>query len=170
MGSPTKITVINRSSIGNITIKPARRINVTAITGGGAGTGAGLDNSKVMKTGDTMTGTLNVPTVNFDKAEILTGNFVTTNTSEIIVNTFAISQFRSSKYIIQASSGTSHSTTELIVLHDNSDVYISEYGQVDTDDSLVSYTADISGINVRLKGTPVNATTTINFLRYSIKV
>lgn len=51
--------------------------------------------------------------------------------------------------------------TEVLVTHDGTTVYMSEYATVFTSSSLMTLDADISGGNIRLLITPANTNTTV---------
>lgn len=161
MSAPLRI----QQSTVNISVRPQKQIRVVTSLGGG-----GRDSTKVSKTGDTMTGNLTVPEINFTSAVISSGQKIASNTDQIIIDTFDSSIFRGSKYILQASCNTNFSITELLVLHDNINIYLDEYGQIGSNTALISYTATVESGNVKLLGTPENNNTTINFIRYSTKV
>lgn len=92
--------------------------------------------------------------------------FTTTTT----VDTFSKTTYRSAKYLLQATTGTDYHVTEVVLLHDDTNVYISEYGTLFTDVSLITVTADISGTDVRLRVTPVGAPTSVKLKRIDIEV
>jgi len=154
-------------TVANISIRPRKQVKVTVGTGGSA---SALDRTKVSKTGDTMTGNLTVPEINFSTATISSGQYITSDANEVIIDTFDSTLFRSAKYIFQSSSGVDYSTIEILVLHDDANVYIGKYGEIDSNVSLVSYSADLVSSNVTILATPINTNTTINFIRYSTKV
>jgi hypothetical protein len=82
----------------------------------------------------------------------------TASTSQELVDRFLLQNYRTAKYLIQMSQGTDYHVTEVMLLHDGTNVHISEYGTMYTNSSLGTITADISGDYVRLLVTPVNNT------------
>ena len=92
------------------------------------------------------------------------------NTANQILDIFSSSTYRSVKYQIQVSSGTDYQTSEVSLIHNGSNSYITEYGLVSTNSSLINYDTDISGGNVRLLMSPVNPINTIKFVKTSIVV
>ena len=77
------------------------------------------------------------------------------STASATLDSNPVSSVRSIKYIIQAHDTISdnYELIEANVTHDGSDAFISTFGRVsDVTDSLLTYTADISGGNVRLRG------------------
>ena len=84
-----------------------------------------------------------------------------TTTANQVVATVSSSTYRTAKILVQCTSGTSYHATELMAIHDGTTVYITEYGTVYSASILASYDLDISGGNLRLLVTPVNAASTI---------
>ncbi len=86
----------------------------------------------------------------------------TTTTSESNIDTFSASIFRSAQYQIQITQGTSYQVTTLNVLHDGTNVYLSEFGTIKTtSSSLATFDADINSGNVRVRATPSSSSSTI---------
>jgi len=83
---------------------------------------------------------------------------------------FATGDYRSVKYFISADSNdSSYMATEVIVIHDDTNAYITEYGTVSTHDSeFITLDADISGGNVRLRATPTNGAGNVKAIRQHI--
>jgi len=86
----------------------------------------------------------------------------TTTTSESNIDTFNASIFRSAQYQIQITQGTSYHVTTLNVLHDGTNVYLSEFGTIKTtSDALATFDADINSGNVRVRATPSSSSSTV---------
>lgn len=94
---------------------------------------------------------------------VVTSDTLTTSatTANQVVAQLATATHRSVKYVIQATSGTAYQVTEILMIHDGTTVYLTEYATILTGASLASFNADVSGGNMRLLVTPVNAVTTI---------
>lgn len=93
-----------------------------------------------------------------------------TTTADQVVGTIASGSYRSIKFQVQVVSGTAYQTTELLLVHDGTTVYLTEYGTVLSGSSLASFNADINAGNIRLLVTPVNAVTTIKAFGWAITV
>ena len=91
---------------------------------------------------------------------ISSGVTTTTTTSESSLDSFSASSYRSAKYQIQITQGSSYNITEISLVHDGSDSYGTEYGTVRTGISLASFNTDIDGGNVRLLATPASSSST----------
>jgi len=113
--------------------------------------------SKATSANPTFTGTLTIDSTIVQDYSTAT----TTATDQTAVDTFAAASYRSAKYFIQITTGTDYHVTEILVLHDGTSVYITEYGTMYDNTSLASFTADVSGSDVRLLATPASATSTV---------
>ena len=85
------------------------------------------------------------------------------------IDTWDKTLYTSAKYIVQVvDSGDVH-TQELMVIHDGTDVYISEYGIITTAGELGVFDGVITGGNVLITFTPTGATAmTIQTVRQSV--
>ena len=96
--------------------------------------------------------------------------FVTTTANQI-ADTFSVYTYRSAKYIVQATSGSAYHVTEVMLIHDGTTVYLSEYGTVQTTaQNLMTIDADIINGNVRLLVTPALTNTTVKTQRITVTV
>lgn len=87
------------------------------------------------------------------------------------VDTWAIATYRSAKYLIQITQGSNYQLSEILVLHNGTTTTMNEYGVLETNSSLATFTSDISGGNVRLLVTMSSATAaTINITKEVIVV
>ena len=90
-----------------------------------------------------------------------TSTSTTTSTSQDSVDTFSVTDYRSASYQIQITRGTEYHVTSLNIVHDGTDVYVSEFGTINTGAILATFTADINSGNVRILATPSSATSTV---------
>jgi hypothetical protein len=140
-------------------------------------------NTRVLKSGDTMTGALTINTsgigLSVSNANVrfslqvnslnVTTNTVTTSSSgQVVLDKFPTTQLASAKYFVQANSASDYQTTEIVLVQDATNVWLTEYGSIQTGPSLGTFTADISGGDVRLLFTAVNNINTIRSVRYGI--
>lgn len=76
--------------------------------------------------------------------------------------TWAKADYRSAKLVVKASTATHSQVSEIMVTLDSLDnVAITEFGIVYTDTELATVTADVSGTDVRVRVTTLNATTAV---------
>jgi len=157
----------------------------TAVTAAHNQANAAYDaaNTRVLKSGDTMTGALTINTsgigLSVSNANVrfslqvnslnVTTNTVTTSSSgQVVLDKFPTTQLASAKYFVQANSASDYQTTEIVLVQDATNVWLTEYGSIQTGPSLGTFTADISGGDVRLLFTAVNNINTIRSVRYGI--
>lgn len=79
---------------------------------------------------------------------------------QTVVDSFPSSTYRTTKYLIEVKNATTgYMSEELLLTHDGTTVYLTEYALVNTVATFCTFDADISGGNVRLLATPTtNAT------------
>jgi hypothetical protein len=99
-----------------------------------------------------------------------TNTFTTASTSQVSIDSFATANYRSAKYLVQMTSGTSYGTTELMLIHDGTNVFLSQYGDVNTGTVLGSFDATITSGNLNLLFTATNSVTTVKLMRSAIAV
>ena len=90
-----------------------------------------------------------------------TSTSTTTSTSQGSVDTFSVTDYRSASYQVQITRGTEYHVTSLNIVHDGTDVYVSEFGTINTGAILATFTADINSGNVRILATPTSASSTV---------
>jgi len=128
-------------------------------------------NDSVLKSGDTMTGsltgvtTLGTTTISFAQTDATTNTFTTASTAQVSVDAWPTATYRSAKYFVQITSGSSYHIIELNLVHDGTTVFLAQYGEVITNASLGTFDADISGSTVRLLFTGTNAVSVVRVLR-----
>jgi len=90
---------------------------------------------------------LNLDNHDSDLLELTQGNFSVgindVQDSDHFVDTFDRDQYRTAKYIVQATSENKVHVSEIIVTHNDSDTFFTEYGVVKTDGSLVNYNTEL---------------------------
>jgi len=109
-----------------------------------------------------------------DKLEFgnITSNSVTTstNTANQVLDLFSTTEYRSVKYQIQVTSSTDYQISEVILIHNGTNSYLTEYGLVSTNGSLMSYDTDINSGNTRLLMSPINNVNVIKIVKTLIEV
>ena len=94
----------------------------------------------------------------------------TTTVADQVADAFPATYYRTAKYLVSIDDGTNYHTTEILLIHDGTDAYITEYGTVFTSVSLATFDADIDSGQVRLLVTPTNINTTVKTQRLSVTV
>ena len=95
---------------------------------------------------------------------------LTTTTANQVADSFQSTAYRTAKYLVQMTSGTDYHSTEILLIHDGTTVYMTEYGTIFTNASLGTFDGDISSGLVRLLVTPATINTTIKIQRLSVTV
>jgi hypothetical protein len=168
-----------QANTGNavITLTSAYQANVgagliTVTSDYQANVGAGLI-TKVDKAGDVMSGGLSangaiigssltsntVATINTNSVYKSTA-VTTASATEFTLDSFSTTAYRSAKYLVQISSGSSYELLEMTLIHDGTTVYLSQYGNIKTGATLGVFDATISTGTLSLLATPNNAVTT----------
>jgi hypothetical protein len=129
------------------------------------------------------------PTANNDEVTIQSfdsiGNFVdvnasitsntqtTSNTSQVVADSFGTADYRTAKYIVQVNNrenSNQFQSSEVLLIHNGSATFITEYATLNTNGIIASIDSDISGGSVRLLVTPTVANTEIKVLRTGVTV
>ena len=95
---------------------------------------------------------------------------LTTTTSNQIADSFPIAVYRTAKYVVQMATSSDYHVTEVMTIHDDTTVYLTEYGTIYTNASLGTIDANIVNGEVRLLVSPVNVNTDIKVVRTNIGV
>lgn len=91
------------------------------------------------------------------------GSLITSSTSQVTLDSFSTTSYRSGKYLVQMSSGSAYHMIELSLIHDGTTVYLSQYGEVKSGASLGTFDATISAGTLSLLFTPTNSVTTAKY-------
>jgi hypothetical protein len=97
-------------------------------------------------------------------------SFTFTNTTIAIVDSFPTSSFRAAEYLISMSSGTNFHSSKILVLHDGSTTYMTEYGALLNNVSLGLISSTISAGNLNLQITPTNANVAVKIVRNAVSI
>lgn len=103
----------------------------------------------------------------------MSNSATTTGTSQVAIDSFAAATYRSAKYTLSITdnvNSSTYQTSEVLVMHDGTNAYVTEYAVLRSNSSVGTMAADISGGNVRLLITPVSANNTIKFERTLVVV
>jgi hypothetical protein len=92
-------------------------------------------------------------------------------TTEQILDSFSTNSWRSANYVITMNTSTDYHTTQLTVIHDGTNAYMTEYGLLYTNNILGLFNASIDMVSssVRLNITPTFTGTSIKVLRTTNK-
>ena len=85
-------------------------------------------------------------------------------TAATTFTSFVKADFSTAKLLVQVKQGTNVHATELLLVHDGTDVYLTEYGTVYNSDILVTFDAVVSGSDIVVQATNTSAAVTANAL------
>jgi len=88
------------------------------------------------------------------------GAYTTTATTQVVVDTFDATIYRSGTWKVQITSGTSYQTSRIDVVHNGASTWETEYAQMFSGSNLGSFTTDWNTSSVRLLFTAASATST----------
>jgi len=112
----------------------------------------------------TGTGTIAASSLTLDSIVLRDTATLTTSatTADQTLASVSATTYRTVEYTISVKSGTAYHATKIMILHDGTTAYLSQYGEILSGSSLATFDATISGGNIVLTTTPVNAITTYN--------
>lgn len=95
---------------------------------------------------------------------------LTTIATDQVVDTFSLTEFRSVKYIVQLEhdSDSKYHTQEILLTHNGTNVFLTEYAEVKTDSSLGTFDASIVDSSVTLTLSPSYTNTHFKSKRLSV--
>lgn len=85
-------------------------------------------------------------------------------TTQTAIASFSATTYGSAEVTITAKNGVNRHIVKLLVVHDGTTAYATEYGSMFTSSTLSTYDVDISGGNVRILATPVSSNTSYNVI------
>lgn len=73
------------------------------------------------------------------------------NTAITTLDQWSASDYRTVKYLVQVTQGTNYQSSEVLVVHDGTTTYLTEYAVLETNGQLCTLTTDINSGNFRLR-------------------
>jgi len=89
------------------------------------------------------------------------GVTTTNSTAQVAIDSFSKTTYQSALYNVQTSVGSDYQLTTINIIHDDTSVYVSEYGTISTGAGIATFSAEISGSNVQLLAYPQSSSTTV---------
>ena len=175
-----RVTAVSNNSVST-TINLAGTTGSGSVAGGGTLTFAGSYGVTASASSSTITiatpqdlqtsasPSFNAVTLNTN-GYVTSKTFTTSSTAQVAIDSFATATYRSAKYMVQMTSGSSYHVIELIVLHDGTIPSIAQYGEIFTGSSLGTFDASITTGNLSLLLTATNSTTVVKMVRTNIAV
>ena len=131
--------------------------------------------SIVFQGSQTITGTVEVVSLSrasfadHDALKPVSASFSTTTANQV-ADTFPAQSYRTAKYLVQMTSGSDFHATEVLLIHDGTTVYMTEFGTIFSNASLGTIDGDINSGSVRLLVTPANTSTQVKIQRLTVGV
>ena len=190
-GSSTQIPTFTVDSYGRLTAASNTSISTTISLSGTSGSGSVSGGGTLSFAGSNgVTATVSSSTITistpqdlettssplFKAATLNTSAYLTStvyttsSTSQVTVDSFATTTYRSAKYLVQMTSGSSYHIIELNVLHDGTNPLLAQYGEIFTGSSLGTFDVSITTGTLNLLFTPTNSATTVKLVRTNIVV
>jgi hypothetical protein len=124
-------------------------------------TQADADNRYVNVDGDTMTGNLVVEaTISQDHAAYVTDDATTATIFPTTIWSFPSATYNSAEVLITATQGINRHITKLLIVHNGTTAFATEFGTIYTNTSLATYEVALSGGQVTVSATPASGTST----------
>jgi hypothetical protein len=128
------------------------------------GSGTTTSGSLTVSGGAGIAGTLNASSVGIrDLTALFSANLTTSaNTTNQVLHSLPHAEFKTVKYIVQCISGSDLQAQEILLIHNGTNVYMTEYSQVlgPSNTPITTFDARISGSLLELLVSPVNSITT----------
>ena len=121
-----------------------------------------LDGSKSLTSGSALT--FDGTNLGINTSSVLASTTFTTSTTTAnqIIYSMPTATYRSAKLMVQMTSSTSYQVTELLIIHDGTNAFMTQYGDIaTTGTSLGTFDSSITSGNLNLLFTPTNAATTV---------
>ena len=101
------------------------------------------------------------------------GSGTSSATAQFTLDTFAAATFRTAKYLVQVhnTTDTDFQAIEILLFHDGSDVYLTQYASIFENGAQAAFDADLVSGNIRLRVTPASTDSmAFKFIRTTIEV
>jgi hypothetical protein len=110
------------------------------------------------------------PRIDLQIGEVGLGTYTVTTSTSIpnqIIDSWSASDFRSAKYQVQiySASVNEYEISEIFLVHDDSNIYATEYAVINQGTRLMEFSASIFNSTVRLLGSPTYAVNTVKVFR-----
>ena len=155
----TSANIIGAETVGGIltvnnTTDSSLPINGSIVTQGGVGVGKSIVAGGSLTVGLTTSSSV-VPAIYSNNSiyASYTSGSISTNSQQTLDN-YSATTYRTAKYLVQIVDGTKIHVEEILVFHDGTNVYISEYAIASTNGELGSFNATIGSSTITLNFTP----------------
>ena len=166
-GSSTNVTV-QGNLIANGNISTTSNISANLVTG--TLTTAAQPNVTSVGTLTSLSVTGNVTSNNATVNTVTTNSIISKRgniavTTDTVIDSFPVSQYRSAKYVVRSSSDIGYESLEVLLIHNDINSYVTVYAAInDGGGNTVSITTGVSSGNVELRATGLSTNTKINLI------
>ena len=101
------------------------------------------------------------------------GTGTSSSTTQFTLDSFTATTFRVAKYLVQITNSTDsdYQALEIVLFHDGSTVYLTQYASIFDNGAQAAFDADIDSGSVRLRATAASGDTmAYKFIRTTIEV
>ena len=104
-------------------------------------------------------------------AYVFSNSYGFSSTANSLIDTFPSTSFRTAEYIIQAANSTSWQSSKVLVMHDGTTAYATEYAVINTSATpIISLSVTKASTSIQLYATPADASVIVNFVRTAVSV
>jgi len=128
-------------------------------------------NVVICGTGKTLTARGNVSADNINSTTLSVGDLYSSRTAVSVgsdnttIDSFVATDYRSAKYTIKVSDNTGYQAIEVLLVHDGVTPIMTVYGSISTTGAdLISLSTVKTGLNILLRASPVNTSTSVNLM------
>jgi hypothetical protein len=160
----TQTVTANTNANGAVTVGNTFLVGIFAGSTGAFGSLRGGN----VQTANTLLITSNVAIGN---SYLSVGAVTTSNISpNQVIDSFPSTGYRTTKFVLQVTSLVGYLATEILLTHNGSNIFMTEYASLPTNGALGTFSANIASNTVNLLFTPTNAVNTVEFERRSLAV
>lgn len=92
------------------------------------------------------------------------------SSANAVIDQFVAATYRSAEYLIQASNSTAYQVSKVLVVHDGTTAYVTEYAIVNSAAQMLTLGVTKAVSNVQLWSVPIDATVVVKFTRTNLVV
>lgn len=110
---------------------------------------------------------IQVTTLQNNVAHVKAASYTSTNTDVQLLDSFSATDYRAGKYLISIkdTDNTEYQSTEIMIMHDDSATYSTEYATLISTATLGTFTSNIDSGTIRLYVAPTNGNNVIKYHR-----
>lgn len=147
----------------------ANTLTATTLRGGGVTTSANIAIASNTSFGNSSS---QIILTHNETSQIKTSSYTSTNTNAQIMDSFAVTDYRTTKYLISIknTNNDDYQSTEIMLLQDGTNALLTEYATLVSNTTLGQFSANINSGTVRLYVVPTLANNVFKYQRTSLTV